>query len=172
MNRLIPVINAKPEYLWIIAPHDITSSTMDLWAKELHQSSTRYSVWDSSQEVRVLFIDNVGMLASLYQFACMAYVGGGFGKGLHNILEPVGFGIPVLFAKLRKPEKFPEALQSQMLGCGFEIQTSEDLMAELSRMEQPEKYAKACEAAKNWVNSNLGSSEKIVSHLLAKHFTP
>ena len=172
MNRLIPVINAKPEYLWIIAPHDITSFSMDLWAKELHQSSARFSVWDSSQEVKVLFIDNVGMLASLYQFARVAYVGGGFGKGLHNILEPLGFGIPVLFAKLRRPDKFPEASQSRLVGCGCEIQTSEDLMVELSRMEQPAVYTKACKAAKNWVNSNLGSSEKIVSHLLAKHFTP
>lgn len=162
MQILIPLINSRPEYRWIIAPHDLNPQPMKAWADSITLKSSRYSQWDQTSPVEVLFIDNIGMLSSLFQFARVAYVGGAFGKGLHNILEPVGFGIPVIFGKLRKSEKFPEAAQSQREGCGFEVENGEALKAVFERLEQEDFYRKSSESAQFWVKSNLGAAEKII----------
>ncbi|MDI1324182.1 MAG: glycosyltransferase N-terminal domain-containing protein [Algoriphagus sp.] len=162
MQILIPLINSHPDYCWIIAPHDLSPQPMKDWADSISLESSRYSKWNRESTVDVLFIDNIGMLSSLFQFARVAYVGGAFGKGLHNILEPVGFGIPVIFGKLRKSEKFPEAAQSQREGCGFEVENVEALKAVFERLEQEDFYKKSAESAQFWVKSNLGAAEKII----------
>ena len=107
------------------------------------------------------------MLSSLYQFAHMAYVGGGFGKGLHNILEPLGFGIPVIFGKPQQVSKFPEAEQSQVAGCGFAVKNTKELHDVVTRLDQPEFYTQSVAAAHQWVNSNLGAAALIVELLTA-----
>ena len=165
MALLIPLIQAKPDYLWIIAPHDLNATVMARWATQLQLPSVNYSAWTPQNESSVLFIDNVGMLSSLYQFAQIAYVGGGFGKGLHNILEPLGFGVPVLFGKVRRRSKFPEAAQSQAEGCGVEVSNFDELRAAMDRLAQPEAYGKATDAAQTWVKANLGAAQRIVAHL-------
>lgn len=162
---LIPVMQARPDYLWIIAPHDLNASVMDQWARQLQLPSVNYSVWTPQSEATVLFVDNMGMLSSLYQFAQIAYVGGGFGKGLHNILEPLGFGVPVLFGKVRRQSKFPEASQSQVEGCGFEVSDVDQLLATVDRLAEPEAYQKATNAAQTWVQANLGAASRILAHL-------
>lgn len=162
MQILIPLINSRPEYRWIIAPHDLNPQPMKTWSKAISLESSRYSEWNREKPVDVLFIDNIGMLSSLFQFAKVAYVGGAFGKGLHNILEPVGFGIPVIFGKLPKSEKFPEAAQSQLEGCGFEVQNVSELKVVFERLEEEEFYRKSSKSAQMWVKSNLGAAGKIV----------
>ncbi|PZX60234.1 3-deoxy-D-manno-octulosonic-acid transferase [Algoriphagus ratkowskyi] len=163
MELLIPVMNANPEYRWIIAPHDISPEPMMRWSDLLELKSSRYSQWDSDLSPDVIFIDNIGMLSSLYQFAKVAYVGGGLGKGLHNILEPLGFGIPVIFGKLEKTAKFPEAAESQKNGCGFEVSDEANLKLIFEKLEHPDFYYKSAEAAKTWVNMNIGAAERIVN---------
>lgn len=162
MQILIPLINSRPEYRWIIAPHDLNPQSMKAWADSISLKSSQFSQWDQASQAEVLFIDNIGMLSSLFQFARVAYVGGAFGKGLHNILEPIGFGIPVIFGKLRKSEKFPEAAQSQREGCGFEVENGEALQAVFERLEQEDFYTKSSESAQYWVKSNLGAAKKII----------
>ena len=165
MNLLIPLINSNPGYRWIIAPHDLNPEPMDRWAAHLTTSSQKYSKWSPKDSNTILFIDNIGMLSSLYQFAKVAYVGGAFGKGLHNILEPLGFGVPVIFGKVKKSGKFPEAAQSQLEGCGFEVKTAEDLRQVFENLEKEDFYQEATDSAKNWVNLNLGAADRIVSFI-------
>ena len=105
------------------------------------------------------------MLSSLYQFAHIAYVGGGFGKGLHNILEPLGFGVPVIFGKLRRASKFPEAAQSQVEGCGFAVANAQELQEVVAKLEHTEFYSQSVAAAQNWVKANLGAATRITEHL-------
>lgn len=165
MALLIPLIQAKPDYLWIIAPHDLNASAMARWAMQLQLPSVNYSAWTPLNEFSVLFMDNVGMLSSLYQFARVGYVGGGFGKGLHNILEPLGFGVPVIFGKVRRKSKFPESAQSQAEGCGVEVADFDQLRAAMVCLEDPEAYRKATDAAHTWVQANLGAADRILAHL-------
>ena len=165
MDILVPLINSKPEYLWIIAPHDLSPEPLDLWAAQLNPLAQKYSQWCPKDSNTILFIDNIGMLSSLYQFAKVAYVGGAFGKGLHNILEPLGFGVPVIFGEVKKSGKFPEAAQSQLEGCGFQVGTAEDLLQVFVNLEKEDFYQAATDSAKNWVNLNLGAAERIVSFI-------
>ena len=163
MELLIPLMNANPAYRWIIAPHDLSPEPMKRWSEHLSLKASRYSQWDTDVSTDVLFIDNIGMLSSLYQFARVAYVGGAFGKGLHNILEPMGFGIPVIFGKLKKTAKFPEAAESQRNGCGFEVSDVESMKLVFEELEQPEIYQQSINAAKNWVKMNIGAAAKIIN---------
>ena len=151
MNLLIPLIQSKPNWLWIIAPHAIDPVTMDNWAAALGIPFQKYSQWKEEQ--------------SLYQFAHLAYVGGGFGKGLHNILEPLGFGVPVIFGKPIRASKFPEAAQSQAEGCGFAVADAKELQEVVAKLEQPEFYSQSGFAAQHWVKANLGAATRIAEHL-------
>lgn len=163
MQLLIPLINSRPDYCWIIAPHDLSPEPMAHWASQIQLESRRFSEWKSTDPNAVLFIDNIGMLSSLYQFAKVAYVGGAFGKGLHNILEPMGFGAPVIFGKVKKSAKFPEAVQSQAEGCGFSVEDVETLVQQFSKLENEEYYQNAVISTKKWVNSNLGAADRIIA---------
>jgi 3-deoxy-D-manno-octulosonic-acid transferase len=165
LNLLIPLIQSKPDWLWIIAPHAMDTAMMDRWALALGCPSQKYSQWEEEQAPGILFIDNIGMLSSLYQFAHLAYVGGGFGKGLHNILEPLGFGVPVIFCKPRRASKFPEAAQSQAEGCGFAVANAKELQEVVAKLEQPEFYSQSVVAAQRWVKANLGAATRIAEHL-------
>jgi 3-deoxy-D-manno-octulosonic-acid transferase len=165
MNLLIPLIQSKPDWLWIIAPHAIDPVPMDNWAVALGIPFQKYSQWKEERSHQILFIDNIGMLSSLYQFAHLAYVGGGFGKGLHNILEPLGFGVPVIFGKPIRASKFPEAAQSQVEGCGFAVSNAKELQEVVAKLEQPEFYSQSVVAAQHWVKANLGAATRIAEHL-------
>lgn len=165
MRLLIHLINSKANYRWIIAPHDLDREPMDRWAQQLTIPSKKYSEWTAADSNSVLFIDNIGMLSSLYQFARIAYVGGAFGKGLHNILEPLGFSVPVIFGKVKRESKFPEATQAQQEGCGFSVENEQQLFLVFSELEKEETYRRAASSAKNWVNSNLGSAGRIVTYI-------
>ncbi|MDG1279484.1 MAG: glycosyltransferase N-terminal domain-containing protein [Algoriphagus sp.] len=168
MSLLIPLINSNPDYRWIIAPHSLDPSPMIDWASRLKVSSVRYSEWDKSGDYQVIFIDNIGMLSSLYQFAKLAYVGGAFGKGLHNILEPIAFGAPVIYGKLKKESKFPEAAQSQLQGCGFEVEDFEGLNSVFENLQDSDYYKKSKDSAMAWVEANRGAAAKIISKISLK----
>ncbi|WP_246535446.1 3-deoxy-D-manno-octulosonic acid transferase [Litoribacter ruber] len=166
MDCLIPFINKNRKYKYIIAPHEIKSEKMGAWRKAISKQSELYSNFKGDELTKVVIIDNVGMLSSLYQYAEIAYVGGAFGKGLHNILEPIAYGIPVLFGKLKKVGKFPEAAISQKYGCGFEVSGAEDFLNKVMFLQDEEVYKSAQSAAKKMVEENLGSAQKIVDHIM------
>jgi 3-deoxy-D-manno-octulosonic-acid transferase len=164
MALIIPFISAFPQYKFIIAPHDINEKVISGWQSRIGESSIKYSELEAKgiKDGKVLFIDNIGMLSSLYQYARIAYVGGAFGKGLHNILEPLAFGIPVLYGKLKTINKFPEAAITQSYGCGFEVGNSDEFEKIAVALEEEKMYQLACKAAEQLVEDNLGSSEKIM----------
>ncbi len=103
-------INRYPDKMkWVFAPHEIDKSNIDRLESLFKVKTVRFSQFSSaSADARVLIIDNIGMLSSAYRYAYIAAIGGGFGKGIHNILEPACWGIPVMFGP--KHEKFREAV--------------------------------------------------------------
>lgn len=167
MELLIPAIEAFPQYKFIIAPHDIHEKTIRNWQSRIHRPSITYSALEKAghQGEEVLFIDNIGMLSSLYQYARVAYVGGAFGKGLHNILEALAFEIPVCFGELKRKSKFPEAGVSQAYGCGFEVKDTAGLQRLILQFEDEETYDSACRAAGRMVKDNLGSADGIMDQV-------
>jgi 3-deoxy-D-manno-octulosonic-acid transferase len=167
MDLIIPFINGNPRYKFIIAPHAVEEKTIAVWQDRISLPSIKYSQLGAREikEEKVLFIDNIGMLSSLYQYAKMAYVGGAFGKGLHNILEPLTFGIPVIFGQLKKMGKFPEAAISRTYGCGFEVGDLDGLLQVVLHLEKEQNYQSACKAADKLIEDNLGSAKKIMLHV-------
>jgi 3-deoxy-D-manno-octulosonic-acid transferase len=108
-------------------------------------------------ENRVLVIDSIGLLSHLYRFGKIAYVGGGFGVGIHNLPEAAVYGIPVLFGPHH--ERFREALDLIACGGGFAISDAESFRQEADRLlQQPEAYDKAAHAAKNYVKQQAGAT--------------
>jgi len=111
-----------------------------------------------------LIIDGFGLLSSIYRYGEIAYVGGGFGVGIHNILEAAVYGIPVIFGP--KYHKFMEAKQLLEENGAFSIKNYEELSQLLDKMISDTEYLKEVGAnADNYVSKNLGASEKILDQI-------
>lgn len=113
-----------PNLKIIIAPHNIDDETIKTISEIMALPVSKYSE-SNFTKANILIIDNIGMLSSIYQYADLAYIGGAFGKGLHNILEAATYGIPVIFGK--EYQKFNEAKDLIDLKGAFSIQSSNEL---------------------------------------------
>src|SRR4051812_16168865 len=113
----------------IIAPHEITEARIQFLLSKFKDKAQRYSQVNEEtiKTTNVLIIDNMGMLSSIYQYGTVAFIGGGFGKGIHNILEPAAFGLPVLFGPNYK--KFEEAKELVHLRGAFVVNNGKDLQS-------------------------------------------
>ncbi|WP_373493572.1 3-deoxy-D-manno-octulosonic acid transferase [Aquiflexum sp.] len=167
MGLIIPMINQDDHYNWIIAPHDIDAEQISAWQQQIKKTTLKYSDLPTEKEVVVIFIDNIGMLSSLYQFAETAYVGGAFGKGLHNILEPLAYGIPVIYGTLKKVGKFPEADVSKSFGCSFQVNDFRELQKTIQSLSERNAYLEAQDGARKLLEENLGSSKKIMDKVVS-----
>lgn len=164
LDVLIPLVNEQ-RLKFIIAPHEVSSSSVHEIEKALTVRSIRFSqVTDQHvEDYDVLIIDNVGMLSKLYQYGEFAYVGGAFGKGLHNILEAACYGIPVFFGN-RSFGKFQEAVDLINLGGAFEVADYPELRSKYEMLNVPENFMLACEVTRQYVEDNLGATEKITKY--------
>ena len=169
-EELLHQIRAKNYELRIIlAPHVISEEHLKQ-IEELFPDSVRYSVLNNQSSQNnpntpksTLIIDNIGLLSKLYRYADVAYIGGGFGVGIHNILEAVTFGKPVIFGP--NYHKFQEARDIIACGGGWSIDGKQDLEASCldKLMTDPDAYRKASDACRTYMEQNLGSTEKILS---------
>lgn len=165
MEVLAPFINETP-IKFIIAPHEITESFLTDIEKGVVGKTIRFSKAGSAEDLesaKVLLIDNVGMLSKLYRYGEFAFVGGGFGKGLHNILEAACYGIPVFFGN-KNYQKFAEANELIMQGGAFEVSEFADLRTKYEMVNTPENFMLACEVTRNYVLANLGATDKIIQY--------
>ncbi|MEJ7643827.1 MAG: glycosyltransferase N-terminal domain-containing protein [Chryseolinea sp.] len=164
LQQLAPFIN-EHNIKFIIAPHEISESFITAIERALPNKTVRYSSADKidAAAYQVLIIDNVGMLSRLYRYGEFAYVGGAFGKGLHNILEAACYGRPVFFGN-QNFQKFQEAVDLISLGGAFAIGSTFDLTSTYQTLLSNERYTQASHAAASYVKQNLGATEKIVSY--------
>jgi 3-deoxy-D-manno-octulosonic-acid transferase len=151
----------------IIAPHEIDDGHLQHLESLIRKSKIRYSAAsrDTVLHVQVLIIDNIGMLSSLYRYGQIAYIGGGFGKGIHNILEAAVFGMPVLFGP--NHAKFREAEELIKWGSAFSVNSYNSLKEKLDLLIlHPEIRQQMAEKAGAYVSSNAGATRKITEHVL------
>jgi len=110
---------------------------------------------------QVLIIDSVGLLSSLYRYGNVAYIGGGFGVGIHNILEAATFGLPVIFGPNYK--KFKEAVDLTLEGGAISISNFNELRNVLNRLiKEKNELEKASDICRNYVAKNVGSTKLII----------
>lgn len=157
---LLPFLNEKLPDGWkaIIAPHQVDEEHIRQILKRLELPFWRYSEGEKQKEARVLVIDNVGMLSALYRYGRIAYIGGAFGSGLHNTLEPIAFGLPVIFGP--RYRKFEEARYLVQSGGGFSINNGEELQERFQFLLQEEAYREASRKARDYVLRNSGASRQ------------
>jgi len=166
METLSPFINENDGLLkFIIAPHEITESFIRDIEKSIEVKSCRFSeATEDIENYSVLIIDNIGMLARLYRYGEFAFIGGAFGKGLHNILEAACYGIPIFFGN-KNYHKYQEAIDLIMRGGAFEVSGYAELKMKYELMiSRPENFLLACEVTKSYVQENLGATEKIMTY--------
>lgn len=150
----------------VIAPHEITPKSITNIQNQLQRPSVLYSqVANKDLSVfDVLIIDNIGMLSSIYAYADFAYIGGAFGKGLHNILEAATFGMPIFFGP--KYAKFQEAVDLINEGGAFCVRSPKEFDAAFKQVASDEAQATRCSAiTKKYVDGNTGATDKIWRHL-------
>lgn len=127
---LLPLLSRYHGQLRVLlAPHEVTEANLRLVETTFAGQVQRYSQADAGTvaQARVLLFDNVGLLSQLYRFGEYSYVGGAFGKGLHNTLEAAAFGLPLFFGPTYA--KFQEAVELVALKCAFPVQNAAELEA-------------------------------------------
>jgi len=168
MNVLIPIINdsAYSDLKFIIAPHEINAKEINKWASLINRKSICFSKAEEWNVIEndVLFIDNIGMLSSLYQYAEWAWIGGSYGKGLHNILEAATYGMPVFFGN-KNYQKFNEAKELIALDVAYPINDSSELNDKLKSVKIDEdKRLELVKKSQNYIISNTGATTEIMNY--------
>ncbi|RCR68200.1 3-deoxy-D-manno-octulosonic acid transferase [Larkinella punicea] len=164
MDVLIPFLNRfdKPLKV-IIAPHEIHDDEIERWRSQLPGPTIRFSEaqflnHQTIEPFSTLIIDNVGMLSSLYQYGEFAYIGGAFGKGLHNILEAATFRMPLFFGP--NYGKFQEAVDLVKAGAAFPVSNSAELETVFTRLYEDSSAASAISG--DYVTLNTGATSKVM----------
>jgi 3-deoxy-D-manno-octulosonic-acid transferase len=144
----------------IIAPHELHEEQIERWKTQL--KGIRYSEvrdYTDFSEFDTLIIDNIGLLSSIYQYADYAFIGGGFGKGLHNILEAATFGMPIFFGD-KNYKKFKEAADLINLEGAFVVNNSEDFQVKFAAQLVDNKLA--VKITSDYVQSKTGATRTML----------
>ncbi|MDB5023879.1 MAG: 3-deoxy-D-manno-octulosonic acid transferase [Mucilaginibacter sp.] len=174
---VVQLIELYPNWKFIFAPHEISEQKINRLIELLPRNSTiQYSEVSNLSAgpasfksqmsgLNILIIDNIGMLSSLYQYGDIAYIGGGFGAGIHNTLEAAAFGLPVIFGP--KYRKFKEARDLVALQAGFSVTDENELKKALSYLtEDKNRYQVISNKIKEYVKEQTGATKAIMDYLI------
>lgn len=163
------VANKWNELNWIIVPHHVDIASIND-CLQYFPNAIRLSDWVNKSETKmgkpiVLIVDQIGLLRNLYQYAKIAYIGGGFTKdGVHNVLEAAAFGKPVIWGP--NDSKFQEAIGLRSADGGIKIEDENSLNNAIESLLSNSKiYHKRCEAAKEFVQQNAGATQKTIEKI-------
>jgi len=165
-EHLAQFAKKNPTYRLIIAPHEIDEGHLEQIEQRFSFAQPlRYSTLASTKPIdtRLIIIDNIGMLNAIYRYATFAYVGGGFGQGIHNILEAAVYTIPVLFGP--NHQKFKEA--QEMIGqqIAFEIKNSNDIQAIATEIENSSFLSPLAVRSQAYFDQHAGATAIIFNHI-------
>lgn len=153
---------------FVIVPHEIDEKHLKKIETILPLSSVRFSEMKERNlsDFRVLLVDNIGLLSALYRYGNFAYIGGGFGAGIHNTLEPMAHGLPVVFGP--KYRKFSEAVYLFNSGGGFSIRNEIDLQNVFMNLSDEKIRRIAADKSKKYILENEGASAVVIDYLKIK----
>jgi 3-deoxy-D-manno-octulosonic-acid transferase len=169
-DLLLPVlITHFPDWKMIVAPHELHENYLAKIEQQANGKAIRYSEWVKGfvPNKQLLIINNIGMLSQLYRHADFAWIGGGFGSGIHNTLEAAAFGIPVGFGP--RFIKFKEAVDFIAQGAAFTATEPEGLKANLTQFVDDETARlKAGKIAAQYITAHKGATETIIAYCKQK----
>lgn len=166
----IPYFNQHSDWKMIIAPHVISEEHLAQITRLLKgRKVARYTQasTETATDADVLIIDCFGLLSSIYRYGQAAYVGGGFGVGIHNTLEAAVWGVPVFFGP--NNQKFKEAQGLKACGGGLEIKDASDFQSKMDKVRDDiEKGRDIGKEAATYVTTHAGATEKVLKACLDK----
>ena len=163
---LLDYVNRHPDLRLVIAPHVVNDAHIQEIEQKLTTPALRYSqaTLENVDDYRVLIIDGYGLLSSIYRYATVAYVGGGFGVGIHNVPEAAVYGIPVIIGP--NHQRFAEAVALIANGGCKSIKNAEDFSVIMDDfLENPAHIAQAGSAAGDYIHQNAGATPVIYQHV-------
>jgi len=166
---LVNYINfhASENEKFIIAPHNINKRGIEQLQNSISKKTTKYSDEIKDNSAQVFIVDTIGILTKIYNYADSAYVGGGFGTGLHNTLEPASFGIPLIIGP--EFQKFQEALDLVNLGACTVINNQNIFNEHLKILFKNVNYrAKQGQSSREYILDNIGATEIIINYISKK----
>ena len=168
-DLIVDYINnhAKADEKFIIAPHNINSKEI----KELQKSINKKTILFSEKETgnlsenQVFIIDTIGLLTKIYSYATVAYVGGGLKTGLHNILEPATFGVPIIFGA-NKYKKFQEANDLLQLKGATIVTNNKDFSSIFTTLKNNLKLRTISgNTNQQYITDNIGATQTIMNYI-------
>ena len=163
---LLPLINENPQIKFVIAPHEMEEERINHILKSVQGGAVRYTQREGVDLAaqQVLVLDTIGILSSVYGSATWAYIGGGFGVGIHNTLEAATFGLPIAFGT--NYAKFKEAVDMVSLGAATSVDGAEALKAWFAPLrDDAESLVLASRAAKEYTVRHQGATQCIVKNI-------
>lgn len=160
---LVQYINSHPETKFIIAPHETKRVNIERLINLLKTSVICYTevTEKSDMNKQVLIVDTIGLLSSIYKYADIAYIGGGFGVGIHNTLEAAIFGTPIIFGP--NYQKFQEAVSMVRLGIAFPVADYELFQTTLTNLlTDTQKRNSISNECIVFTKQNIGATQKII----------
>ncbi len=167
---IVRLAAAHRDVKFIIVPHEIEEQRIRSLAAGIEGGAVRYTLYDRTpeqQKAQVMIVDTIGILSSIYSYADCAYIGGGFGVGIHNTLEAAAFSLPVAFGP--NWQRFKEAADLISLGAARSVDGYGQLEEWFSELHgNPALRLGAGEAAGKYIRDNKGATDKIVSHIFGE----
>ena len=163
---LLPLINENPQIKFVVAPHEMEEERINHILKSVKGGAVRYTQREGVDLAaqQVLVLDTIGILSSVYGSATWAYIGGGFGVGIHNTLEAATFGLPIAFGT--NYAKFKEAVDMVSLGAATSVDGAEALKAWFAPLrDDAENLVLASRAAKEYTVRHQGATQCIVKNI-------
>lgn len=158
---------ASDTICFIVAPHEIKDSSANALQQKIKKKSVLYSEKEKVvlKEQQVFIVNTIGYLSRVYSYGDIAYVGGAMGTGgLHNILEPATFGIPIIIGK--NFEKFREAKQLQKLAGLFSVSSADEFAQVMDKLVEDKKFReKTGMISGHFINSNTGATATIEEYV-------
>ena len=153
----------------VIVPHDISASNIKSIREIFGNKAALYSeLTEADHSKQILIVNTVGLLSSIYQYGQIAIIGGGFGKGIHNLLEPATFGLPMIFGP--NYHKFKEAHEFISCSAGFSYRSYEGLAKTLTHLSSEKELLLSANAARTYIEMYAGGTEKIYSWIEEKGY--
>ena len=154
------------DWRFLIAPHEIDNASIEQIEHLSPMPIIRFThknKIDFAQEITLMILDTIGQLSTAYQYADMVFIGGGFDKSIHNLLEPAVFGLPICFGP--KHHHFKEAIDLIELGGAAAIQDAKGLTHWFTSLQATQEREKIGQICKKYTWQNKGATQKIIDYL-------